>query len=766
MLHLHVEQQSVTPAPRGSFFPEAFQDLPLGVLVMGAQGEIRFVNQAALNLLGLSESQLLDQTPLDPDWHVIQENGTPFQIKLQSAPVRARQALLLLSTRQALRNLVLGIHRPNRNSGSIIEDSTDKSKTDRVWLSVNTEPQLSSDGSVEQVVCTLSDITNQKTGEQLAKIHQCFLSLGSDPDDNITRLTELAGELLGGAWAVYHRLYQGLLLALGQWQTPSEFNNIAEPKNHICLQVIQNASQQAFVLQDLQKSLYASINPYIIPYKLQTYIGQAVKCADKYIGALSVVYQNTFVPCEIDKQIIGIISAAIGVEEERKREALVWAKNEAKWRSLIHNSSNLITIVEVDGSTRYVSPAIQEILGYKPKELIGKNLFDFIHFDDLAVVEKNIKNVAKNPTTSASVEFRFRHKDGSWRYIESTHSNLLMDAPVARIVINSRDVTDRKLADAALRKSEAQLREKAEELETALHELQETQTQLIQTEKMSSLGLLVAGIAHEINNPVSFIYGNIPHATEYTQQLLHLVDLYRQHYPNPVAVIKEEIEEIDLEFLSDDLPKLMDSMQIGAERIRQIVLSLRNFSRLDKMAREPVDLHQGIDNTLLLLQHRLKAKGEHPQIQVIKEYGDLPLVECHAGQLNQVFMNLLSNAVDALEEVSSINQVTAETDTDHKMTEVHFCPTIHITTQVQDNNTILLRIADNGSGIPLQMQQQIFDPFFTTKSVGKGTGLGLSISYQIVVEKHGGQLKCHSTPGEGTEFYIELPMYPPEQEMN
>lgn len=766
MLHLHVEQQSVTPAPRGSFFPEAFQDLPLGVLVMGAQGEIRFVNQAALNLLGLSESQLLDQTPLDPDWHVIQENGTPFQIKLQSAPVRARQALLLLSTRQALRNLVLGIHRPNRNSGSIIEDSTDKSKTDRVWLSVNTEPQLSSDGSVEQVVCTLSDITNQKTGEQLAKIHQCFLSLGSDPDDNITRLTELAGELLGGAWAVYHRLYQGLLLALGQWQTPSEFNNIAEPKNHICLQVIQNASQEAFVLQDLQKSPYASINPYIIPYKLQTYIGQAVKCADKYIGALSVVYQNTFVPCEIDKQIIGIISAAIGVEEERKREALVWAKNEAKWRSLIHNSSNLITIVEVDGSTRYVSPAIQEILGYKPKELIGKNLFDFIHFDDLAVVEKNIKNVAKNPTTSASVEFRFRHKDGSWRYIESTHSNLLMDAPVARIVINSRDVTDRKLADGALRKSEAQLREKAEELETALHELQETQTQLIQTEKMSSLGLLVAGIAHEINNPVSFIYGNIPHATEYTQQLLHLLELYRQHYPNPVAVIKEEIEEIDLEFLSDDLPKLMDSMQIGAERIRQIVLSLRNFSRLDKMAREPVDLHQGIDNTLLLLQHRLKAKGEHPQIQVIKEYGDLPLVECHAGQLNQVFMNLLSNAVDALEEVSSINQVTAETDSDHKMTEVHFCPTIHITTQIQDNNTILLRIADNGSGIPLQMQQQIFDPFFTTKSVGKGTGLGLSISYQIVVEKHGGQLKCHSTPGEGTEFYIELPMYPPEQEMN
>lgn len=768
MLHLHVEQQSVTPAPRGSFLPETFQDLPLGILVMGAQGEIRFVNRAALNLLGLSESQLLGQTPLDPDWHVIQENGTPFQLKLQSAPVRARQALLLLSTRQALRNLVLGIYRPNPNPGNStnIADSTDKSTADRIWLSVNTEPQLTSEGNVEQVICTLSDITNQKTGEKLAKIHHGFLSLGSDPDDNITRLTALAGELLGGAWAVYHRLHQELLLALGQWQTPPEFSNIAEPKNHICSQVIQNANQQIFVLQDLQKSPYATINPHIIPYKLQTYIGQAVKCAGKYIGALSVVYQNTFVPCEVDKQILGIIAAAIGVEEERKREALVWAKNEAKWRSLIHNSSNLITIIEADGSTRYVSPAIQEILGYKPKELIGKNFFDFIHFDDIAAVEKNIKNVVKNPTMSASVEFRFRHKDGSWRYIESTHSNLLMDAPVARIVINSRDVTDRILADNALRKSEAQLREKAEELETALHELQETQTQLIQTEKMSSLGLLVAGIAHEINNPVSFIYGNIPHATEYTQQLLHLVELYRQHYPNPVAAIQEETEEIDLEFLSDDLPKLMDSMQIGAERIRQIVLSLRNFSRLDKTAREPVDLHQGIDNTLLLLQHRLKAKGEHPQIQVIKEYDSLPMVECHAGQLNQVFMNLLSNAIDALEEVSSINQVTAETDTAYKITEASFCPTIRIQTQLQDNNTVLLRIADNGSGIPLQMQQQIFDPFFTTKSVGKGTGLGLSISYQIVVEKHGGQLKCFSTPGEGTEFYIELPLYPPEQEMN
>ena len=775
MLHLHVDQQSATPAPRGGFLPETFQDLPLGILVMGAQGEIRFVNQAALNLLGLTESQLLGNTPLDPDWHVIQEDGTPFQLKLQSAPVRAKQALLLLSTRQALRNLVLGIYRPGTSKAIAnplekisdrLVSATTSPLADRVWISVNTEPQLANDGSVEQVVCTLCDITNRKTGEQLSKIHDCFLSLGSDPDENITRLTALAGESVGGAWAVYHRLHQDLLLALGQWHTPPKFSNIAEPTNHICTEVIQNGSKQIFVLQDLQNSSYAKTNPYIVPYQLQTYLGQAVKCADKYIGALSVVYQNKFIPCEVDKQLMGIIAAAIAVEEERKREAVVWAKNEAKWRSLIHNSSNLITIVEANGSIRYVSPAMHEILGYKPKELIGKNTFDFIHPDDASAVKNNFQNVIKNPTLSLSIEFRFRHKDGSWRYIESTHSNLLMDAPVARIVVNSRDVTDRKLADTALRKSEAQLREKAEQLENALHELQETQTQLIQTEKMSSLGLLVAGIAHEINNPVSFIYGNIPHATEYTEHLLHLVNLYRQNYPHPVAAIQEESEAMDLDFLSDDLPKLMESMQIGAERIRQIVLSLRNFSRLDKTSREPVDLHQGIDNTLLLLQHRLKARAGHPQIQVNREYGELPLVECHAGQLNQVFMNLLSNAIDALEEVSAINHDTEETTTANNTQDESFCPTICIKTQVQDNNTVLLRITDNGPGIKPQMQQQIFDPFFTTKSVGKGTGLGLSISYQIIVEKHGGQLKCFSTPGEGTEFSIELPIHLPEQNVN
>ena len=771
MLPLQLEHQSTALARRDDIFCEAlFQDLPIGILVIESQGEIRFFNQAVLNLLGLTESQLLGNTCADPNWHIIQENGRPFQLKLQSVPVRAKHTLMLLVSRQPLHNLVLGVYRPELG--------------DRVWLSVNTEPQLGLDGSVERVICTLSDITNLKAEQKLAKLHECFLSLGSDPDDNINRLTALAGELLGGTWALYNRLHQGLIWSFGQWQTPPDYMNVGEPNNYICYEVIQRGSDQVFVLPDLQNTKYAQLNSDIINYQLQTYVGQAVKCAGEYIGSLCVLYRNSFIPSQADKRLLGIIGAAIGIEEERKREATVWAQNEAKWRSLIQTSSNLITILEADGMIKYASPAILGVLGYKPKELIGKNIFDFVHPEDVAEVKQNFQNVLHNLTADLCLEFRLKHQDGSWRYIDSTYSNLLMDSPVTRIVVNSRDVTERKLAEDALRQSEAQLREKAAQLERALHDLQETQTQLIQTEKMSSLGLLVAGIAHEINNPVSFIYGNIPHATQYTQDLLHLIDLYRQHYPRPLPVIKAETEAIDLEFLSQDLPKVMNSMQMGAERIRQIVLSLRNFSRLDQEARESVDLHQGIDNTLLLLRHRLKAKAEHPEIQVVREYGDLPLVNCHAGQLNQVFMNILSNAIDAImsrllaDAASAVANATdrAEEGVRKKSppdiqdsalslisasSSAHsliYSPTIRIRTQVKDENTVLIYIADNGPGMTHQVQQQIFDPFFTTKPVGQGTGLGLSISYQIIVDKHGGQLKCCSTPGEGTEFCIELPI--------
>ncbi|WP_138499271.1 GAF domain-containing protein [Nostoc sp. PA-18-2419] len=294
-----------------------------------------------------------------------------------------------------------------------------------------------------------------------------------------------------------------------------------------------------------------------------------------------------------------------------------------------------------------------------------------------------------------------------------------------------------------------QTKEQAEKLATALDDLKQTQTQLIQTEKMSSLGQLVAGIAHEINNPVNFIYGNINHVSEYAQDLLSILDLYLQNSPNPNPVIRERAEEIDLEFLTEDLPKTLSSMKIGVDRIRQIVLSLRNFSRLDQAEKKPVNIHEGIDSTLLILQHRLKAKPESPAIKLVKEYGDLPLVECYAGPLNQVFMNVLSNAIDALEDYRG------------STSKLHSSQiTIHTAVGKIEGNikSVVIRITDNGPGIPQDLKARICDPFFTTKPVGKGTGLGLSISYQIVVDKHGGVFKCNSEPGLGTEFWIEIPI--------
>ncbi|MEH2252138.1 GAF domain-containing protein [Nostoc sp.] len=299
--------------------------------------------------------------------------------------------------------------------------------------------------------------------------------------------------------------------------------------------------------------------------------------------------------------------------------------------------------------------------------------------------------------------------------------------------------------------------DKAQQLEAALLKLQQTQAQLIQTERMSSLGQLVAGIAHEINNPVNFIYGNISHAHEYTKDLLYLVELYQQNYCPPTPEIHEQIYAIDLDFIRHDLPKILDSMKMGAERIRQIVLSLRNFSRLDEDGTKPVDIHEGINSTLLLLQNRLKAKPGHPEIQVIRDYGNLPPIVCHAGQMNQVFMNLLINAIDVLEEgVESRGEHPPLCSLPPAPLPLPM-PTIHIRTLIQEDH-VIISIADNGLGMTEEVRKRLFDPFFTTKPVGKGTGMGLSISYQIVVKKHCGKIQCISAPGEGAEFIIVIPL--------
>jgi signal transduction histidine kinase len=320
----------------------------------------------------------------------------------------------------------------------------------------------------------------------------------------------------------------------------------------------------------------------------------------------------------------------------------------------------------------------------------------------------------------------------------------------------------------ALQASEASLRAQTEDLQKALKELQQAQLHLVHSEKMSSLGQMVAGIAHEINNPVSFIHGNVHYAAEYLKEMMVLLDRYQSSYPNPTSEVQTTLEQIDLPFIRTDFPKLMVSMQEGTERIREIVKSLRIFSRLDESAIKQVDLHESLDSTLTLLNNRLKASGHFPEIHVIRHYGALSRIECHAGQLNQVFMNLLGNAIDALREKLKLDPSFQQ-------------PKITITTlelpgpeveklngsapeTPQDSpslsplNWIGITIADNGPGIPEDIRNRLFDPFFTTKEIGKGTGLGLSISYQIVTETHRGALELESAPGQGTKFTVKLPI--------
>lgn len=313
----------------------------------------------------------------------------------------------------------------------------------------------------------------------------------------------------------------------------------------------------------------------------------------------------------------------------------------------------------------------------------------------------------------------------------------------------NNELSERKQAELALRESEARERSKAIQLEITLQKLKNTQAQLIQNEKMVSLGQLVAGVAHEINNPVNFIYGNLTPARQYSFDLMRLVRLYQQHYPQPLLEIDRAIETIDLEYLTEDLPKLFNSMKVGADRIREIVKSLRTFSRLDEADMKLVDIHEGIESTLLILQHRLKANDDRPAIQVVKQYEKLPKVQCYAGQLNQVFMNILANAIDALEEREG-GRTKSERDRDPS--------TITIRTFLPTAGWVAVSFADNGLGIKESTLSRLFDPFFTTKPVGKGTGLGLSISHSIIVDKHGGHLTCQSELGKGSEFLIEIPI--------
>lgn len=384
----------------------------------------------------------------------------------------------------------------------------------------------------------------------------------------------------------------------------------------------------------------------------------------------------------------------------------------------VQQASDSIVWIDSDGKILSVNKAACHLLGYSEEELLSLSIYDIDPSYQVGNWQAHWQELKEHG--SLTFESRHKRKDGTIKPTEVNANFLEFEGKEYKFAF-IRDITERKL----------------------------TQLKLIHTEKMSSLGQLIASVAHEINNPVNFIAANLSYVDNYMQDLFAVISLYQQCYVHSSPEIQDKIEEIDLDFLIEDLPKILSSMKMGSERIGEIVLTLRNFSRLDEAQMKFVNIHEGIDSTLLILRDRLKETHEHLAISIIKEYGNLPLVQCYAGQLNQVFMNILSNAIDVL----------CQPDPDGSPDGIeNSLPTITIHTEVKSSNWVAISIKDNGRGMNESVLAQLFDPFFTTKEVGKGTGLGLSISYQIVVEKHGGKLQCISAPGQGAEFLIEIPI--------
>ncbi len=415
--------------------------------------------------------------------------------------------------------------------------------------------------------------------------------------------------------------------------------------------------------------------------------------------------------------------------------------SENKVRAIFEAMTDIVLIIDVDGNVLRnveIIPTNYSNCDNSDIDLIGETVQQFfqeqVQLNWLEKVQQALKLVK-------TIYYDYRLVVEKTKFWFSASISPISETQVVWV---ARDISERKRAEEALQESESRERKKAEELEKTLAELKLTQAQLLLSEKMASLGSLVAGIAHEINNPTSFIYGNIEAAAIYLRDLLSLVDLYQNNYPKAVAEIDRHIDNIDLDFIVEDFPKLLESMNQGAERISKIVQSLRDFSHLDGSDSKHIDIHTGIDNTILLLQHRLDRTSHGKEIKVTKEYAQLPKVECYPKQLNQVFMNVLCNAIDALEEKLEKNNA--------------FNPHIKIITETADNKAII-RIADNGIGITKEVSKRLFDPFFTTKVVGKGTGMGLAVSYQIIVDNHKGKIECISELGKGSEFIISIPLY-------
>jgi PAS domain S-box-containing protein len=716
----------------------------------------------------------------------------------------------------------------------------------------------------------------RRAQERLQKINDGLLALGPDFQVNVNRLTSLAGELLNGSCALYNRLEAGMLCAWGQWKTPPGFKAEDDPDGHICYDVIRRAVRDVLFIPHLPATPYVETDPNVRAYELQAYLGHVVRCGDSPVGSLCVVFQQPFTPTDEDFRLLGILAAAVGAEETRRRAEEALRASEERFRGIFEQAAVGVSMVDIGGRFVRSNPAFCTITGYTDDELRGRHVSEVSHPDDFKQEVEGIRSLRSGQATTYACEKRYLRKDGGAVWA-SLHASVLRDASgqphgfigvvqditemkraeeelrrhrdrleerVAertarlseseeryRVLFNSgndivivhawaeegapgklvevngvarerlgytreeflgmtsreiespegaydvpavirqlaekghavfetvarakdgrgipvevsahrfnlggkplvlsvaRDITERKRAEAALRES-------ARRLERAHRQLQEHQAQLVQSEKMAGLGLLAAGVAHEINNPVGFITSNLGTLADYVGIFKRLLREFEALAAATAeadrAAIAARIEALrrdeDLPFLEKDIDNLLRESQDGARRVAEIVQALRSFARPDEGERVEVNLNEGIEATLKLVWNEIRYT-----CRVTQRLGLIPAVLCHPGQLNQVFLNLILNAAQA---IPSQGEITIET--------------------AAEQDQVIVRISDTGKGIPPEHIPKLFTPFFTTKPVGKGTGLGLFISYGIVC-KHNGTITVNSEVGKGTTFTVRLP---------